>query len=522
MPGIQDPNMGMWYSYDDDESGWGDQVSSNFLKIGTLMQISVISRTLTAPPGSPANGDTYIPATGATGAWAGKANQIAVWRADQTAWEFYVPKDGWLAGVVAEGIAYIYVSGSWVAAMSGPLDADLVAIAALSGTGVPRRTGTNTWDLVTLGTAATANLTTTPLDRTTGSVLKVFDFGMGADSAQLVSDANTITYTSIQRTTNATTNIPVATNGVLFTKGGFASTYASQIFITAAGVKYFRSMNGGTWGSWRTVWDSVTLVKTATTTDVTVGNMLKVGDHGVTGVPLLYTTYGANLAAIFATSVTFNDAAAVSDSPAPADTSAAVHHTLRRSAARGVQHHYFLSGTNAGAYRRMQDGASYGSWVKYWDTGNTSPNVQTMLAAADNAAIRTAIGAAYTETGTFTPTVVGTSTAGTGTYSVQTGRYTRLGNQVVFTVRLAWSAHTGTGNIQINGLPLTSGANNRATCAVQFDGLTVGAGKQLSAFIGTSASSVAINACDVAGGALAAVALDTDVTELVITGSYEI
>ena len=39
--------------------------------LDALTQLAVESRTLTAPPGSPADGACYIPATGATGAWSG-------------------------------------------------------------------------------------------------------------------------------------------------------------------------------------------------------------------------------------------------------------------------------------------------------------------------------------------------------------------------------------------------------------------------------------------------------------------
>jgi len=60
------------------------------------------------------------------------------------------------------------------------------------------------------------------------------------------------------------------------------------------------------------------------------------------------------------------------------------------------------------------------------------------------------------EEGTFTPTVAGTTTAGTGTYSVQIGRYVKIGKQVTVWVRLTWSAHTGTGKGVIANLPFTS------------------------------------------------------------------
>ena len=56
------------------------------------------------------------------------------------------------------------------------------------------------------------------------------------------------------------------------------------------------------------------------------------------------------------------------------------------------------------------------------------------------------------EVGTFTPTVVGSTTAGTATYGSQTGRYTKIGNRVFFSIALDYSGHTGTGNMRIRGL----------------------------------------------------------------------
>ena len=60
------------------------------------------------------------------------------------------------------------------------------------------------------------------------------------------------------------------------------------------------------------------------------------------------------------------------------------------------------------------------------------------------------------EEGTFTPTIIGTSTAGTGTYTIQLGRYTKIGNRVQICTVVAWSAHTGSGSMDIGGFPFTS------------------------------------------------------------------
>jgi hypothetical protein len=69
-----------------------------------------------------------------------------------------------------------------------------------------------------------------------------------------------------------------------------------------------------------------------------------------------------------------------------------------------------------------------------------------------------------TET-SYNPVVTGSSTNGTGTYTLQYGRYRRVGKTVFFKIRLDVSAgHTGTGMIQVS-LPttVTSSTNNAET-----------------------------------------------------------
>jgi hypothetical protein len=62
------------------------------------------------------------------------------------------------------------------------------------------------------------------------------------------------------------------------------------------------------------------------------------------------------------------------------------------------------------------------------------------------------------EEGTFTPTIGGDSVAGTQTYTVQVGRYTRIGNRVNFNLRIILSAKDAAtaGNLIISGLPFAS------------------------------------------------------------------
>lgn len=62
----------------------------------------------------------------------------------------------------------------------------------------------------------------------------------------------------------------------------------------------------------------------------------------------------------------------------------------------------------------------------------------------------------FSEEGTWTPTYLGATTAGTTTYTTQVGAYVRKGNEVTATGRVTWTAATGTGVAVLGGLPFTS------------------------------------------------------------------
>jgi parallel beta-helix repeat protein len=60
----------------------------------------------------------------------------------------------------------------------------------------------------------------------------------------------------------------------------------------------------------------------------------------------------------------------------------------------------------------------------------------------------------YYESKSWTPVVQGTVSAGAGTYTAQQGKYTKIGDIVFYDFNISWSAHTGTGNTEIIGLPI--------------------------------------------------------------------
>lgn len=126
----------------------------------------------------------------------------------------------------------------------------------------------------------------------------------------------------------------------------------------------------------------------------------------------------------------------------------------------------------------------------------------------------------YTE-GSFTPTVIGSSTAGTTTYTTQLGQYSRIGNVVFVVITLSWSAMTGTGDLQVGGLPFAPNATLQSGLSIWYNNLTVGAGKQLTCETSTSSSILLLTANDPSGGASANVGVDNSAT-LIISGFYKL
>jgi lysophospholipase L1-like esterase len=79
--------------------------------LDAVTQLAVLDRDRTAPPITPAEGDRYIVATGATGVWAGKTGQVAAFQ--DNAWAFHTPRDGWLAWVADEDLLYVFDATIW-------------------------------------------------------------------------------------------------------------------------------------------------------------------------------------------------------------------------------------------------------------------------------------------------------------------------------------------------------------------------------------------------------------------------
>lgn len=207
--------------------------------IDVLLQGAVISKTLTAPPGSPTNGDRYIVGASPTGAWAGQAKSIAVWTTDNPAtpsglWEFYPPKPGWLVVNIADSTAYMYVSSTWTALGGG---GGATAFTALSD--VPGSYSGAGGKAVEVNAGATALVfSAKPFD------ISAFVPGLGSNNqvllrvklARAVTFPASATLSQASASANATgsTTFTLKKNGSSFATVNYAASSASGTWTQAA------------------------------------------------------------------------------------------------------------------------------------------------------------------------------------------------------------------------------------------------------------------------------------------------
>jgi hypothetical protein len=80
--------------------------------VDLIIHCRIADRDLAAPPASPSAGAAYIVAAAPTGAWAGRAGQVACWL--DGGWTFLQPVAGWLAWVADEARLFVHTGSGWV------------------------------------------------------------------------------------------------------------------------------------------------------------------------------------------------------------------------------------------------------------------------------------------------------------------------------------------------------------------------------------------------------------------------
>lgn len=105
------PGLGLqgFWAYEEDNWNGDPGMDGNLRKLSAYAQLSVIDQDLTAPPGSPTDGDIYIVGQSATGGWASQDGKIAI--RDNGSWVFLDALTGLVAYVEDEGTYYQYDAG---------------------------------------------------------------------------------------------------------------------------------------------------------------------------------------------------------------------------------------------------------------------------------------------------------------------------------------------------------------------------------------------------------------------------
>jgi len=79
--------------------------------IDAALHAAIEEGPLATPPGSPVPGQCWIVADGASGAWAGKADELACWTAG--GWRFVTPVAGMLAWKKTDGVWLHWAESGW-------------------------------------------------------------------------------------------------------------------------------------------------------------------------------------------------------------------------------------------------------------------------------------------------------------------------------------------------------------------------------------------------------------------------
>jgi hypothetical protein len=123
------------------------------------------------------------------------------------------------------------------------------------------------------------------------------------------------------------------------------------------------------------------------------------------------------------------------------------------------------------------------------------------------------------EEGTWTPVMSGSTTAGVGTYNGQAGNYRKIGSVVYYSLDLSWTAHTGTGNMNLSGLPFLSNSVYCAAAIRSASGLSYSASNYPQCFPNINATTFSWEQFPVGGGFQSGIPMDT-AGAIMVTGFY--
>jgi len=204
--------------------------------LDAVVQLMVLDKDLSSPPGSPAEGARYIVAASPTGAWAGHAGHIVAYQ--DGAWAFYAPVEGWLAWAADEDALYVWTGSAWAAfsggggsldnvvedttpQLGGALDANGHTIAFDDGTGLTDDAGN---EQVTFHKTASAVNQIGITNAATGSAPQIAAEGADTNIDLMLAGKGTghpkAALFGVNATVDATTKFAVAAAASLFNHAG--------------------------------------------------------------------------------------------------------------------------------------------------------------------------------------------------------------------------------------------------------------------------------------------------------------
>lgn len=194
--------------------------------LDAMVQLSVLDRTRTTPPASPADGDRHLVASGATGLWAGWDLNVAFWV--DGVWLRLVPRQGWLVWVAAEQVFLVWNGSAWEP-VGVPQDVS-DAIFSLVNDADPTKKALFSLSGITTGTTRTYSLPNT--------------------SSELAILAGTQTFTgnkTFSGTLTASGTVTVSATSASFGTATTTATYSMGTGATTTGVT--KTVNLGTGGA---------------------------------------------------------------------------------------------------------------------------------------------------------------------------------------------------------------------------------------------------------------------------------
>lgn len=231
-----------------------------------------------------------------------------------------------------------------------------------------------------LGTASIKDVTETNTDNTAGRLLKNYDFGIGSTKlldGQLILSGNNLddfSKTGVYgwHNTNPINSPTGVTYAILLVHASPSSFQPSQTVINrVTRDMYIRASEGGVWSTWRkTLFEDRV---TTSTSDATIGKLLKVGDFGLGGTAVLATVDWNN----YKTNGTYY---ANSLTNAPVSGIWFTVHVLAGSA--NYQTQIAMEWFTNNQYTRHCSSGTWGTWTRIAKTSNYL--FQTTANALDN------------------------------------------------------------------------------------------------------------------------------------------